>query len=234
MIVIFLQNSYFETPFLKALFFWYNVEKQLKERLWNHYLKPSIPALVLLASMPSLGKYPAIHRRAFWNELLCAPDQWPGWSLVFWSASAYLSGDSINSPAQSLDWGLLLAPSDTRHQSTGWRQPLSPPIFYDRDKASFQPHYLKIFSLRYQIETQLTPTCYGASIRLKQKQGKALSLYLHATDELTVEQVDKRTLALLQEGKTETNKNSLTMFTALQMNLDILAISQKLGTGELT
>lgn len=100
---------------------------------------------------------------------------------------------------------------------------------YDRDKASFQPHYLKIFSLRYQIETQLTPTCYGASIRLKQKQGKALSLYLHATDELTVEQVDKRTLALRQEGKTETNKNSLTMFTALQMNTDILAISQEAG-----
>ncbi|HGQ9057522.1 TPA: GH92 family glycosyl hydrolase [Streptococcus pneumoniae] len=100
---------------------------------------------------------------------------------------------------------------------------------YDIDKACFQPHYLKLFSLRYQIETQLTPTCYGASIRLKQKQGKALSLYLHATDELTVEQVDKRTLALRQEGKTETNKNSLTMFTALQMNTDILAISQEAG-----
>lgn len=100
---------------------------------------------------------------------------------------------------------------------------------YDIDKACFQPHYLKLFSLHYQIETQLTPTCYGASIRLKQKQGKALSLYLHATDELTVEQVDKRTLALRQEGKTETNKNSLTMFTALQMNTDILAISQEAG-----
>lgn len=98
---------------------------------------------------------------------------------------------------------------------------------YDMDKASFQPHYLKIFSLRYQIETQLTPTCYGASIRLKQKQGKALSLYLHATDELTVEQVDKRTLALRQEGKTETNKNPLILFTALQINTDILAISQE-------
>lgn len=71
---------------------------------------------------------------------------------------------------------------------------------YDIDKACFQPHYLKLFSLRYQIETQLTPTCYGASIRLKQKQGKALSLYLHAADELTVEQVDKRTLALRQEA----------------------------------
>lgn len=100
---------------------------------------------------------------------------------------------------------------------------------YDIDKASFQPHYLKIFSLRYQIETQLTPTCYGASIRLKQKQGKALSLYLHAADELTVEQVDKRTLALRQEGKTETNKNLLKLFTALQMNTDILAVSQEGG-----
>ena len=98
---------------------------------------------------------------------------------------------------------------------------------YDMDKASFQAHYLKIFSLRYQIESQLTPTCYGASILLEQKQGKALSLYLHAADKLTVEQVDKRTLALQQEGKTETNKNSLTMFTALQMNTDILAVSQE-------
>ena len=98
---------------------------------------------------------------------------------------------------------------------------------YDMDKASFQPHYLKIFSLPYQIESQLTPTCYGASIRLEQKQGKSLSLYLHATDDLTVEQVDKRNLALRQEGKTETNKNPLILFTALQMNTDILAVSQE-------
>ncbi len=98
---------------------------------------------------------------------------------------------------------------------------------YDIEKASFQPHYLKIFSLRYQIETQFTPTCYGASIRLEQKQGKTLSLYLHAADELTVEQVDKRTLALRQEGKTETNKNSLILFTALKMNTGILAVSQE-------
>ena len=100
---------------------------------------------------------------------------------------------------------------------------------YDMDKASFKPHYLKIFSLRYQIETQLTPTCYGASIRLEQKQGKALSLYLHVADELSVEQVDKRNLALRQEGKTESNKNPLFMFTSLKMNTDILAISQEGG-----
>lgn len=100
---------------------------------------------------------------------------------------------------------------------------------YDIDKACFQPHYLKLFSLRYQIETQLTPTCYGASIRFKQKQGKSLSLYLHAADDLTIEQVDKRTLALRQEGKTETNKNPLILFTALQINTDILAVNQESG-----
>lgn len=100
---------------------------------------------------------------------------------------------------------------------------------YDIDKACFQPHYLKLFSLRYQIETQLTPTCYGASILFKQKQGKALSLYLHAADDLTIEQVDKRTLALRQEGKTETNKNPLILFTALQINTDILAVNQESG-----
>lgn len=97
---------------------------------------------------------------------------------------------------------------------------------YDMDKASFHPHYLKIFSLRYQIETQLSPTCYGASIRLEQKQGKALSLYLHAADELIVEQVDKQTLALRQEGETETNKSPLVMFTALTFSTDILSINQ--------
>ena len=96
---------------------------------------------------------------------------------------------------------------------------------YAQDKASFQPHYLKIFSLRYQIETQLSPTCYGSSIQLRQIQGKALSLYLHAADELRVEQVDKRTMTLRQEG--ETNKSPLVMYTALAFSVEILSITQE-------
>ena len=98
---------------------------------------------------------------------------------------------------------------------------------YNLERAIFNPHYLRTFSERYQIETQLTPTCYGASIQLRQTQGKALSLYLHAADELTVEQVDKKTLALRQEGETETNKNPLVMFTALSFSKDIESINQE-------
>ena len=98
---------------------------------------------------------------------------------------------------------------------------------YNLERAIFNPHFLKIFSERYQIETQLSPTCYGASIQLRQIQGKALSLYLHATDELTVEQVDQRTLALRQEGETETNKSPLVMYTALAFSVEILSITQE-------
>ena len=98
---------------------------------------------------------------------------------------------------------------------------------YNLERAIFNPHFLKIFSERYQIETQLSPTCYGASIQLRQIQGKALSLYLHATDELTVEQVDKRTMALRQAGETETNKSPLVMYTALAFSVEILSITQE-------
>ncbi|WP_434350228.1 GH92 family glycosyl hydrolase [Streptococcus sp. KHUD_014] len=98
---------------------------------------------------------------------------------------------------------------------------------YNLERAIFNPHFLKIFSERYQIETQLSPTCYGASIQLRQIQRKALSLYLHAADELTVEQVDKRTLALRQEGETETNKSPLVMYTSLTFSTDILSINQE-------
>ena len=98
---------------------------------------------------------------------------------------------------------------------------------YNLERAIFNPHFLKIFSERYQIETQLSPTCYGASIQLRQTQGKELSLYLHAADELTVEQVDKRTLVLRQAGETETNKSPLVMYAALAFSVEILSITQE-------
>ena len=98
---------------------------------------------------------------------------------------------------------------------------------YNLDRAIFNPHYLRIFSERYQIETQLTPTCYGASIQLRQTQGKALSIYLHADDDLTVDQADKQTLNLRQSGLTESNKSPLVMFTALAFSKDILSIKQE-------
>ena len=89
------------------------------------------------------GKYHAIHRPSFWDELLCTPDQWPGWLLVFRSVSAYLQG--IRLTHQPSPWigdysWLLLTPvtGQLGGDSLFHRQ-----SSYDMDKASFQPHYLK-------------------------------------------------------------------------------------------
>ena len=98
---------------------------------------------------------------------------------------------------------------------------------YNLEHAIFNPHYLRIFSERYQIETQLTPTCYGASIQLRQTQGKNLSLYIRAADDLTLEQVDNRTIDFRQSGLTETNKSPLVMFTVLAFSTDIESINQE-------
>ncbi|KJQ78403.1 alpha-1,2-mannosidase [Streptococcus infantis] len=98
---------------------------------------------------------------------------------------------------------------------------------YNLERAIFNPHYLRIFSERYQIETHLSPTCYGASIQLRQTQGKNLSLYVHAADDLTLEQVDHRTIDIRQSGLTETNKSPLAMFTALTFSVEILSIKQE-------
>ena len=98
---------------------------------------------------------------------------------------------------------------------------------YNLDRAIFNPHFLKIFSERYQIETQLSPTCYGASIQLRQTQGKNLSLYIRAADDLTLEQVDNRTIDFRQSGLTETNKSPLVMFTVLAFSTDIESINQE-------
>ena len=98
---------------------------------------------------------------------------------------------------------------------------------YNLERAIFNPHYLRIFSERYQIETQLTPTCYGASIQLRQTQGQHLSLYIRAADDLTLEQVDNRTIDFRQSGLTETNKSPLVMFTVLAFSTDIKSINQE-------
>ena len=46
------------------------------------------------------------------------------------------------------------------------------------------------------------------------------------TDDLSLEQVDERTVSLGQSGLTETNKSPLVMFTALAFSTDILSIYQ--------
>ncbi len=135
-------------------------------------------------------KYPTLHGVPLGWIILCFSALRTG-RVLFFTRSASSLGIPLNPPAQPLGLGPLHGSFWHLSQVSLGRVSFHCQL-YDIDKACFQPHYLETLSLRYQIETQLTPTCYGASIQAWAKQGKASRLYLHAEDELTVEQVDKR------------------------------------------
>ena len=115
-----------------------------------------------------LGEYTAIHRHSFWNELL-VPRPVTRRELGFSIHICLSFQGSINPPAQPLDWGLLLAPLTPVTGQLGGDSLFHRQSSYDIDKTSFQPHYLKIFSLRYQIESQLHRLAMVLPIRLEQK-----------------------------------------------------------------
>ena len=53
---------------------------------------------------------------------------------------------------------------------------------YSMKEAVFQPHYLRIFSERYQIHSELVPSRYGAVMRFRAPE--KLTLCFHAANEL--------------------------------------------------
>ena len=53
---------------------------------------------------------------------------------------------------------------------------------YSMKEAVFQPHYLRIFSERYQIQSELVPSRYGAVMRFRAPE--KLTLCFHAAKEL--------------------------------------------------
>ena len=53
---------------------------------------------------------------------------------------------------------------------------------YSLKEALFQPHYLRIFSERYQIQSELVPSRYGAVMRFQAPE--KLTLCFHAANEL--------------------------------------------------
>jgi len=50
---------------------------------------------------------------------------------------------------------------------------------YRPEEAIFKPHYLKVRQLRYNITTELVPSCYGASMRMKYNSEHQAGLVLN-------------------------------------------------------
>lgn len=92
---------------------------------------------------------------------------------------------------------------------------------YRPDESIFQPHYLKINSNRYQISTELTPSRYGARLRLTNQREQPISLILHSEANATFRQVDAYTLLGSLQEETQPTKQPLVMHVCLRFDQPI-------------
>lgn len=65
---------------------------------------------------------------------------------------------------------------------------------YRPEEATFKPHYLKVRQLRYNIITELVPSCYGASMRMKynSEHQAGLVLNVHNKSEFHLDAAKRR------------------------------------------
>lgn len=97
---------------------------------------------------------------------------------------------------------------------------------YRPSEAIFNPHHLSLHSERYQIQTELTPTTYGACLKLASLRQQDVSLLLHHEKGCTFEQIDDYCLRGSVEDVTETNRKPVTLYIHLRFDKPIKAISQ--------
>lgn len=102
---------------------------------------------------------------------------------------------------------LLMTPMTSRPKSTDifFRQ-----SSYHRDRAIFSPHCLQIDSTRYQLNTELVPTLYGACLHMEAED--AIQLALYAPGLSSYLQVDDFTIQARLENASETQDPHFAMY----------------------
>ena len=89
---------------------------------------------------------------------------------------------------------------------------------YRPNESIFQPHYLKIQSNRYQICTELTPTTYGACLRMTSQRSQAIHLIFHSMANCHFRKLDSHTIIGSLSEETCLTKLPLTMHICLRFN----------------
>ena len=89
---------------------------------------------------------------------------------------------------------------------------------YRPNESIFQPHYLKIHSNRYQICTELTPTTYGACLRMTSQRSQAIRLIFHSKANCHFRKLDSHTIIGSLSEETCLTKLPLTMHICLRFN----------------
>ncbi|MBF0818778.1 GH92 family glycosyl hydrolase [Streptococcus acidominimus] len=97
---------------------------------------------------------------------------------------------------------------------------------YRLNDATFNPHHLAIHSERYQIRTELTPTTYGACLKLNSLKQQELSLFLHNEKGCSFEQIDSYSLRGTVQDVTETTRRPIKLYIHLRFSSPITVVRQ--------
>ncbi|WP_161978509.1 GH92 family glycosyl hydrolase [Streptococcus sp. S784/96/1] len=86
---------------------------------------------------------------------------------------------------------------------------------YQLNTANFRPDYLKVHSTRYQVTSELTPTCYGASCRFTSDTEMPVSLVLFAPDQATYTYCNDKHIHITLHNATETQATYFSFYMDL-------------------
>ncbi|MCQ9213210.1 glycoside hydrolase family 92 protein [Streptococcus sp. O1] len=149
----------------------------------------------------------------------------PG-NMVFNPTIPYFPRHTIDPPSKPLDWRLCLAFTDPCYREHHAISLYHRQSSYRPNKATFNPHHLAIHSERYQITTELTPTTYGACLKVNSVRQQELSLFLHSEKGSSFEQIDPYSLRGYVQDVTETTRKPITLYVHLRFDKPIAAVSQ--------
>ncbi|MGT2716399.1 GH92 family glycosyl hydrolase [Streptococcus respiraculi] len=97
---------------------------------------------------------------------------------------------------------------------------------YRPNEATFNPHHLVIHSERYQIQTELAPTTYGACFKLNSLTQQDLSLFLHSEKGCSFEQIDEYSIRGCVKDVTETTRKPITLYVHLRFDRPVTEVRQ--------
>ncbi|OAB46379.1 GH92 family glycosyl hydrolase [Paenibacillus antarcticus] len=93
---------------------------------------------------------------------------------------------------------------------------------YRPEEAIFKPHYVKVKQQRYNITTELVPSCYGASLRIKYNGAQQAGFVLNAKkkSEFHLDALN-RTITGYVSNFSGSHDDGLRMYVAMTFNKDI-------------
>ncbi|OAB32702.1 alpha-mannosidase [Paenibacillus macquariensis subsp. defensor] len=93
---------------------------------------------------------------------------------------------------------------------------------YRPEEAIFKPHYVKVKQQRYNITTELVPSCYGASLRIKYNGAQQAGFVLNAKKESEFHlDAANRTITGYVSNFSGSHDDGFRMYVAMTFNKDI-------------